>query len=177
MFTPLLTDNPKYCLLELFFFGLRDSVSQFGMKNYLVNQSSSSFRPVQKFAKQGVIKVGQMKVKMISMTNELCQNNLGFCENHYAKIGYPVLLRTYLCPSMFSNFDVLECSRRSPREIWIRHCNSYVDNPYSFSYAHTQCSYGSGNTWGSNPSVSKKKHIFILISHKMVFYYCIIIFH
>ena len=43
--------------------------------------------------KHDVIKRGQMKVKLTSMTLKAYLDNLGLCKNHYAKVGYCALIR------------------------------------------------------------------------------------
>ena len=76
--SPFFTLHPKHCLLPIFSFDLGDPMSHFDNKNYLRKQSGVHFKQVEKVTKYGVIKEGQMMVKLTSMTLKLCLDILGF---------------------------------------------------------------------------------------------------
>ena len=53
---PATAENPKYCLLQLFFFDLRDPMCQIGTENYIMSQSRVNSGQAQKVTEYDVIK-------------------------------------------------------------------------------------------------------------------------
>ena len=80
-----ITDYLNYYLLQFLFFDVRDPMSQFGTKIYIVNQSRVNSGQAQKVAKHDAIMEGHMKVQLASMTLKSYLNMLGLHENHYTK--------------------------------------------------------------------------------------------